>query len=186
MSDSRLRVNKSSDGRYRTSEYARGGKTLFCLAERTSGGTLITEFYKSGEAANQIHYKEGEAEKLLSSYLGAAIEIVSSGEYERVSISAQCLGCKRRAPVRELDLALPESLIEVPVVPIFRCLGCGKRHYSMSKEYLRLLADRNPELFDKEELKERDKDEALFVNTLNEYVIRIFASKKISRLIVRE
>ncbi len=186
MSDLRLKVNRSSDGRYRTCEYAKGGKTLFCLAEKAGGGTLITEFYKSGEVANQIHYKEGDAEKLLSSYLGTTIETVLSGKYERVSVSAQCTGCKKNELSRELDLVQPEGISEVPVVPIFRCLFCGKRHYSMSKEYLRLLASRNPGLFDNEEIKEREKDEALFVNTLNEYVIRIFASKKISRLVVRE
>jgi hypothetical protein len=48
------------------------------------------------------------------------------------------------------------------------------------------LIKRNAELFEKDEVEEMKKDHDRFVNTLNEYVIRIFASKKITRLIVKE
>ncbi len=52
----------------------------------------------------------------------------------------------------------------------------------LADEYLDALVKNNASLFGKDEIRERGKDGRAFVNTLQEYVIRIFASKRISRL----
>lgn len=179
-------VYKSPDNRYRTSYFEKDGAKRFCLAEKTMKGALITEFSDSGRLIDQIYYKDGRSEELLRTHLGSEIVIEPISEYERVLVAVECKKCNKEKVVRELDLVNTIHVENVPVVPIFRCLGCGERFYAMSEEYLRALVQRNAELFEKDEVEEMEKDQGVFVNTLNEYIIRIFASKKISRLIVKE
>ena len=83
---------------------------------------------------------------------------------------------------RELDQRDTANMTNIPVVPIFICKKCGSRFYSMSDEYLRRLVSRKESLFGADEIAEREKGEAEFVGTLQSYIIRIFASKKIQRL----
>lgn len=72
------------------------------------------------------------------------------------------------------------------MAPIFRCTKCDKRFYSITRTYLERLVDRKAELFDEKELEELRKDRETFINTLNEYIIRIFASKRIHKIVINE
>jgi hypothetical protein len=181
-----LLAYRSPDNRCRTEVYLANEKKRFCLGEKTRSGALVTEFETSGVVLDQVHYKNAPVEESLAARLGVELSIAEVPAYERIRVAAACSKCNADKITRELDLVgglLPE---EVPVIPIFRCIGCGQRHYSMGREYLEALVKRNEGLFEEAEIAERNKDEKLFVNTLNEYVIRIFASKKISRLVIKE
>ncbi len=187
MMAGQITVYRSPDNRYRTTLYEKGGQRCFCLSEKTMKGTLLTEFSQNGKIVDQIYYKGGGAEEALKRHLNCEITVESRKEYERVRISSPCKKCNNEGKIaRELDLANVGYVENVPVVPIFRCLGCGQRFYGMSEEYLNALVSRNTGLFEKEELERMGGDRRQFVNTLNEYIIRIFASKKITRLVVNE
>lgn len=186
MTDGRTVAYRSPDNRCRTAYYEGNGGNFFCVSEKTLRGALVTEFAESGRLVDQVYYRGKAAEEALEGHLGHAVEIVPVQEYQRVSVSAECSKCHKSKIGRELDFANLSGVDEVPVVPTFRCVACGQRFYAMSDEYLSSLVERNIGLFEKEELEERRKDGRLFVNTLNEYIIRIFASKKISRLVVKE
>jgi hypothetical protein len=170
-------------GRYRSMSYVSNGEKGFCVAEQTRKGALVTEFNEHGVAVNQVYHKDVEAESLLKDYLKhvGSVEIRAGDYYERVYSNSACNQCGGRV-VRELDLKEPESIAEVPVVPIFVCTECSKKYYSMSKSYLRHLVNENQDLFEKRDLEEKEKDIDAFINTLNEYIVRVFASKKISKL----
>lgn len=171
---------KSPEGRIRTECFGEDGE--FCLSEKTRSGSLVTRFAGSGLVKDQMHYSSKSIEVALAEYLGGEIKIVPVERYERVIADSPCKKCGEKKVTRELDLVGAGMVENIPVIPLFRCLSCGERFYSMSSEYLSLLANRNVGLFEQDELKEKEKDGELFVKTLNEYVIRIFASKKISRL----
>jgi hypothetical protein len=179
-------VYRSPDNRYRTAYYEKDGSVRFSIVEKTAKGSLISEFSRSGKIIDQVYHKNMNVEEVLYGLLGPRIVIQKVNEYERVKVSSRCRKCSNEKVVRELDLATPALLREVPVVPIFRCLGCGERFYAMSEEYLSSLVKKNEGLFEREELGSRERDQGLFVNELNEYIIRIFASKKISRLVIKE
>ncbi len=181
-----IRAYRSPDNRFKTAYFERNGAQRFCLAEDTMKGALLTEFSKSGKIIDQIYYKNRKAGDILKEYLGEEIVIEYVKEYERVRVAAECKKCNKEKIVREMDLANAAYIADVPVIPIFRCINCGERFYGMSNEYLNALVQRNAELFEKDEVEELKRDYDRFVNTLNEYVIRIFASKKITRLIVKE
>ena len=186
MSDT-LRAYISPDGRYKTGSYEKNGKPRFCLSEKTRTGTLITEFSITGKITDQIYLKGKMPEASLRDYLGRDICLEKINAYEKIKVSASCKKCGSGNRIsRELDLAVVSYVDNVPVVPIFRCTGCGERFYSMSAEYLEMLVSRNKDLFKKEELEEIEKDRMSSIKQLNEYIIRIFASKKITRLVIEE
>lgn len=176
-------IYASDDGRARTQRYLKDGDRQFCLAEPVAKGTLITEFNDVGEVLNQV-YKEGVGVSGgLTSYLGLKEnETKRIGKYDGIKINAKCKDCGNRGLVRELDLLHPAEIKDIPIVPLFVCAKCKKRHYSMTRGYLKVLVAGNEGLFEGDELKEIKGDTQAAMDVLNEYVIRIFASKKISRI----
>jgi len=176
----------SSDGRIKTQEYLKGGAIAFCIAEKTRDGSLITEFDQKGEILNQIYKKGGDAHADLKNYLGISdSQTKDAGAYSGLVISAQCKECRHVGLQRELDLHAPGEIKDVPIVPIFLCQQCKKRHYSLTDQYLRVLVDGNGELFEESEKVELGKGGDGSLGELQEYIIRIFASKRISRIEIR-
>jgi hypothetical protein len=181
MSSESLLVYKTG-GRYRTTPYKSDGGHCFCVAEDTMNGVLLTEFEEGGAIVNQTYKMSKDPESSLKEYLGAKdISIENTDTYNKVIYKSACQDCSGIL-VRELDLKEPRAISKVPVVPIFACTKCGKRFYSMTDRYLRKLVSENESLFEGEELEEKKKDIDAFINTLNEYIVRVFASKKIGRL----
>ncbi|VVB76639.1 Uncharacterised protein [uncultured archaeon] len=174
----------SGDGRIRTGTYFSDGLARFCVAEKTGAGTLVTEFTERGEVLDQVCLKvEDHKEGLLGHLKGVCVlNLLEAGDgYERVGVNAKCEKCGG-AIIRELDTKRPAEIRTAPVVPIFICKACGAKYYSLTDNYLRKLARENRALFSAGELKEIDADEHAAVRTLQEYIIRIFASKRIGRL----
>ena len=172
-------------GRYRTQGYAIGGSDVFTVSEKTSAGVLLTDFNVHGEVISQRYLKKSDAVEELRQHVpeGYEVSVAAWGAYAPVMLDVECSSCSRRTVVRELDLVEPSLITNIPVVPIFVCRSCNKKYYSMTRSYLTSLVDSNPDLFEKEELAMREKDEEKFIDTLNEYIIRIFASKNIKRIV---
>ncbi len=178
-----LEARRSGDGRIRTCFYGDGHGNVFCIAEPTRKGTLITELTGDGEVLEQVLSEINDAERALSKHLtGYELSVTEVKEYERVGVNAACDACGSRSIARELDDRVPEGVDNVPVVPIFVCGSCGAKYYQLGDTYLRRMVARKSGLFDKAELAELEENEAAFVDALQENVIRIFASKKIKRL----
>lgn len=183
----KLETYRSPDGRLRTDTYTAEDAKHFAIAEATASGTLVTEFEADGEVVNQVCVGTKDTRKALSDYLGGAAElrITDKASYERVTADAACTKCGSESIERLLDRQESGKITEVPVVPLFVCKKCGARFYSMSDSYLRRLMASSESLFEVDELAEKNTNEDKFVSTLQEYIIRIFASKKIQRLRTR-
>ena len=178
-------LNRSDDGRLRTQEYFKCGKRMFAIAEQTEKGSLITEFNLSNEVANQVYLEGGNAQADVIGYLdisGSSVRVDGAGKYSGVSIDARCSGCGAGSLFRELDGLLPSEIKDIPVVPIFMCKECKKKHYMLTDSYLAELVKNNDALFEKSERDEISSNLDSSINMLQEYIIRIFASKKISRI----
>ncbi len=179
-----LKAYKSPDGRIRTEQYMRTGER-FCIVEAAKRGTLLTEFSGTGEVTDQRYVKDADPISELSGYLsGYAIDLASVDRYEGVKINAKCSKCASLGLARELDRSIPIGFNDVPVIPIFVCINskCGQRHFSLTRDYLAVLVNGNRQLFESDELRELDENPQAAMDTLQEYIIRIFASKKISRI----
>lgn len=179
----RLDVYESDDKRLVTGPYLKNGSQFFCLAEGTALGSLVTEFTTNGAVENQVYRKDGSAMEDLMRYLGNPnARIVKAGKYRGIRIGPKCPRCSGEGIRRELDTVDPSSITSVPVMPTLKCPACGQRLYSVTDSYIRNLVESNRDLFTPEELEEKAKDEGAFIRLLNEYIIRIFASKKIARI----
>ncbi len=179
-----INAGRSPDKRLKTDTYEKDGGRSFSLAEPTHHGTLITEFKINGEVSNQLYVRTGNSLEALSGYLEGIgkLNIVDIDAYEHVKIEAACIKCGAENIERELDQHESENIVAIPVVPMFVCKKCDNKFYSMSDTYLRHLVARKEMLFEPEEMRERTKDEGKFIRTLQDNIIRIFASKRIQRL----
>jgi hypothetical protein len=164
------------NGRYRAEMQG----SLVLIFEKTMKGVLVTRLDRNSGVLDQ-KYANGDIGSAMSSLLPGGFALSEVSEMARTTLEKRCGACGARL-VRELEFADPSAIMDVPVVPIFRCADCGRRHYSMTREYLGALVDRNNGLFEADELEEIGRDREKGINTLNEYIIRIFASKKISRI----
>jgi hypothetical protein len=173
-----MRFFRSNDTRLRSDFYINGGRRLCCLIEKTQNGMLITELNERGLVEKQVYMRPDDPFYV---NLTRGMEIIESGDYKGMNVDAACTSCNGIL-ARELDLIHPSVINTVPVVPSYICKGCSKRFYSMTDTYLKSLVADKKELFDEKDLKELSVNEEVFVSTLQEYIIRIFASKKISRI----
>jgi hypothetical protein len=175
-SEAKLRV-LGKDGRYR----AEITQSLTLIFEKTAKGVLVTELDKNVGVLDQQYINGADINNVLMSRLQEGFLITEMQEMPKTTIEKECGKCGTRL-IRELEFAPARALEAVPVVPIFRCGRCGMRFYSMTKEYLSKLVERNSGLFADSEIAELNADREKGINTLNEYIIRIFASKKINRI----
>ena len=173
-----MKFFRSSDTRLRSDFYSNEDRKLCCLIENTQKGMLITELNERGLVEKQVYMKPDDPFYV---NLTKSMEVVECGEYKGMSVDAVCASCSGTL-ARELDLVHPSVINTVPVVPSYICRGCSKRFYSMTDTYLKSLVADTKELFDEKDLKELSENEEAFVSVLQEYIIRIFASKKISRI----
>ncbi|MEM3208765.1 MAG: hypothetical protein QXE33_02510 [Candidatus Micrarchaeaceae archaeon] len=173
---------RSTDGRYRTGLYKRYGGECFAVSEKIGDGILVSEFSKNGVLMDQIYTKGNEPFSVLSEYIAVAgerLELDNSGRYEQVVLDAECPLCKSRSLVREYDSVGLDEIKSAKVVPIFVCRNCKGRFYSISEHYIEKLVSEHIELFDEGELNDYYSNREAFIGELKEYIIRIFASKKI-------
>jgi predicted RNA-binding Zn-ribbon protein involved in translation (DUF1610 family) len=183
----KIEARRSPDKRLRTGVYTGKEGESFSIAEETASGTLITEFKANGEILNQLFNSNNDALSALSEYLGetAELDITDTNVYERVKVNAECPKCGSDKIERTLDRQETKKISNIPVVPLFVCDKCGSKFYSMSDSYLRRLISSKESLFEPDEAAERSKNESEFVHTMQEYIIRIFASKKIQKLTIK-
>ncbi|MGC8479817.1 MAG: hypothetical protein ACP5M9_04095 [Candidatus Micrarchaeia archaeon] len=174
-------IYKYIEGRYLSQEYTKDGINIIDIYEKTNKGILMTKFSKTHGVISQIYMKQGTIPELFYKEYRNDFVIEEKQSKEKTSIDKRCDSCSGIL-YRELEYTEPWNITDVPVVPIFRCGSCSKRFYSMTKEYLEDLVVKNKDLFDDNEISELNKNKEEFINTLNAYIIRIFASKKISRL----
>lgn len=173
-----MKFFRSSDTRLRSDFYSRNGADICVLIENTQNGMLFTELNRRGLVEKQLYVKPGDADY---SEIVSIMDVSDAGEYAGLAVDANCTACGGEV-VRELDLVHPSVITHVPVVPVYICRKCSKRFYSMTDGYLKSLVASRKELFDEKDLKELSENESMFVSTLQEYIIRIFASKKVSRI----
>lgn len=181
-----LEVFESGDGRFRTG-LVEPAQDAFVLVEKTAKGVLLSKFSVDGELLDQDYSKIGGPIEKLKDYLKTeelAVKKVSS--YTHVAVNATCDSCGKKSIKREFDLVEPNRILNVPVVPLFVCTSCRKKFYSMNKGYLKKLISNNVDLFEPEEVKNKDISRDEFVEEMKENIIRIFASKKITLIRVEK
>ena len=109
----------------------------------------------------------------------AAVPEVKSKPYEEAKLKKPCPNCGSSS-LERCNQSVSGG--DLPVVPIYLCKSCNKRSYHLTGKYLEYLITMNKGLFAQNELAEMGSRHDAFVNELEGYILRIFASKKISRI----
>jgi ribosomal protein L37AE/L43A len=181
-----VEISASSDGRYKTGYYVKDGVRKYSLFEGIKKGTLVTEFNEYGEVLGQKLLNENDVLKVIDENLsGEGYTISAKESYEGIEVNAECPFCKEKSIRRELDLADISNIESVPVVPTYVCTKCKRKFYSLTDSYLEALVEGKKNLFSEDELKELAANKEKFINELQEYIIRIFASKRITRIVAK-
>ena len=144
-----------------------------CTIERYGGGTLRTYFDKEGAILHRepVDPKKGIEEIAMETarLLGTPVK---GGEYSPVKLSKPCPTCAASTLIEHRDSS-------VPIMPIYVCTSCGAKAFMLTDEYLSQLVRENLRAFSDAERKELETDPGKFSDELREYIIRIFASKRI-------
>ncbi len=175
-----IKIYKKAESRYITETDYEGSKKIK-VYERTNEGVLVTEIIKSVGVLSQRYFKSETIPNILFKEYGNDYLIEEKKDLEKTSLEKLCTSCSGKI-FRELEFLEPFNIKAIPVVPIFRCSSCGKRFYSMTDKYLEELVSEHKEMFEKDDIEEFGKNKEEFINTLNAYIIRIFASQKINRV----
>ncbi len=178
------RLSRSDDGRVKL-EYSKDGKERIALWEPFGVGVFETIFDKDGAVLFQnLLYNQGNKQSMIEGLLKKHLDSVNIDkatrtEYTEVKLKKKCPGCGAMLLERVIDLKDDPN---VPVMPIYVCSGCKTRSYYLSDAYLEHLLKTNESLFSQEERSYMDSNKTGFVDELKEYIIRIFASKRIMRI----
>jgi transposase-like protein len=100
--------------------------------------------------------------------------------YESVEFHGECPSCRMPSLVRYA--AVESKASKIPIMPIYTCKNCGSKSYHLTKRYLKKLITSNKELFENADIEEFAGDEQKFINELEAYIVRVFASKHILKV----
>jgi predicted RNA-binding Zn-ribbon protein involved in translation (DUF1610 family) len=169
------------EGRVRL-DYSANGISVVKLWEAKGKRILETVFDENGAVLQQqlLNMKDSGLEAMIEHELRSIpAKEVKDRPYEDVKLKKPCPGCGS-ASLERCDRSVSGD--ELPVVPMYVCKSCGKKSYHLTAKYLEYLISRNKGLFEQDELAKMGDNHGAFVNELEEYILRIFASKKVMRI----
>ena len=161
-------------------EYSEGANRRIRLFEVANNKILETIFDDDGAVMRISILQSKDLESALSEFLNSLPEKVDKVEkpYEEIKLKKQCPYCGSDALARSINIEKGQ----VPIAPIYECKNCSEKSYYLTEEYLQYLVLCNKELFEKQELRQLETNEKEFLGELSEYIVRIFASKRIKRI----
>ncbi|MDE1874169.1 MAG: hypothetical protein KGI04_03565 [Candidatus Micrarchaeota archaeon] len=182
----RIRAYRSPDKRLRTETFTSKQGRVFCVAETTAWGSLVSTFKPTGEILDRVeNERTRNAATALDMYLTGIgmLEVQETQSFEHVKAQAACSKCGNRSVEREQDSQDTTNMREFQVVPIFICTTCGSRFCIVGDEYIRNLVSKYSRYIAME--KGQTGSDAAFVGSVRDNIIRNFASQNINELEIR-
>lgn len=171
------------DGQRTKLDYSLDGINLTKLWEQRREGLLETTFDSGGAIIRQqlVKAKGPETEGRISDFIKQSkITDLKERKYESIRLNKPCPRCGTDSLTRYVEAFSTSK--EIPVMPLYYCPNCKGKSFSLTDAYLEYLVHNNKELFGEKELAELDRNSASFIKELHEYIIRIFASKRIMQI----
>ncbi|MCL5430146.1 MAG: hypothetical protein M1504_01555 [Candidatus Marsarchaeota archaeon] len=166
-------------------DYSEGNGGRVALWEPFDNGVLETLFdTKGGILKQSLMEIKDKKEDVAAAGVGLIVERTSSritnGKYSEISIDKKCPSCNKSDLSRIASTVNDSS--KIPVMPMYECRSCGSQSYYLTDEYLEYLVTNNRDLFSENEAKELASQRGATLNELREYIIRIFACKRINNI----
>lgn len=156
-------------------DYSDGNSALTETFEEIGNSVLVTSFNSDGRVLDRRLSKGGKGAEARALEFAGSMGRVERCEYSEVLIGKACPKCGGR-----LEMHVGEA--DVPIMPLYDCRGCGSRSFDLTDEYLQKLVSGNRVLFENSELDALGKSPEGFRNELMDYIIKIYASKHISKI----
>ncbi len=177
------KISISNDSKIKL-EYEEGEKSRIVLWEPFRGGLVETVHDQQGAVLKQKMFKNEKKnilnDRIVSVVKEAAITKTTECEYSEIKLDKKCPTCGNPSLKRVSNLAQDKP--DVPVLPTYECAGCKAKGYYLTDEYLEQLITEQAALFSPQEKSEMEANRDAFKAKLNEYIIRIFASKRIIQI----
>jgi hypothetical protein len=178
------KVSRSGTGKVKL-EYLEGKEKRFALWEPFEKGIVETVFDEHGAVLKQELFQGGknpiiEVDNYMKRFMNQVhLDDTVDETYSEIKLDKKCPTCENDSLKRILDLAKEPS---VPIMPTYVCTTCNGKCYYLSDTYLESLVSNNTSMFSDTERKELEANKEAFLHELKEYIIRIFASKRIIRI----
>ncbi len=127
----------------------------------------------NGALLDQNLFSDSTAKMHIDAFLNKTKFEIKVCEYSDPVLKKSCPKCSNMPLKRHFDGK------DISIIPIYECPACTNRAIFLTDKYLSKLINNNKELFDQKEIDELSKNSDYFMSELKEYIIRIFASKKI-------
>ncbi len=161
-------------------EYSENNTKKIRLFELINNQILETIFNENGAIIQTLFLKNNTIDSATNIFFNSLNEKIERSEetFEEIKLKKLCPKCTSDS----LNRFINQSKKEIPIVPIYICNNCNEKSYYLTQEYLEYLVLNNKNLFEKTELDQLNTNKNEFLNELSEYINRILASKKISRI----
>lgn len=167
-------------------EYVQDKEKRFALWEPFGNGVVETIFDAHGAILKQEMFPENQNPQIeIDNYMKRFMKQVHLNDlvdetYSEIKLDKKCPTCSNDSLTRIMDLDTKEP--NVPILPTYLCTSCKGKSYYLSDAYLEFLVSNNTTMFSDAERKELEANREAFLHELKEYIIRIFASKRIIRI----
>jgi hypothetical protein len=172
-------VSKDGNGKMKI-EYLHKSEKRVMLWEAKGNSAIETTFDNNGAILMQRLVKldqEPLDSRAINALKSEGISKTEEKEYWDIKFDKPCPKCTERKLQRYVEAFSGNN--EMPIMPLYHCPNCGTKSYYLTDQYLEYLVDSNAELFNDEEVSEKEANKRAFMDELKGYIIRIFASKKI-------
>ncbi len=177
-------LSRSRDGKVML-QYQHGGERRVALWEPLSGGAIAETIFDSEGAVLRMSMLKGGTDCAgeIDCHMGrlisqAKLDRVLTGEYSDIRLKKSCPSCG----AGPLSRFRGDDGANLPIMPVYVCGSCSGKCYHLTDPYLEYLVTNNRDLFSAQEQTQLDADKAAFLAELKEYIIRIYASKRIMRI----
>ncbi len=168
-------VRISTNGRRSRVDYYEAGELFIETFEESGNHVIRTSFNRAGEVLGRemLPSRSRAHSKLATDFANAKGNPVAT-EYAEIDVLKPCPKCGG-------SLAYEDSRADV-VLPVLVCGSCRSKSFCLTDEYLAKLVKLNKVLFDDSERKMMDESPDAFKAELRDHIIKIYASKHISKI----
>ncbi len=156
-------------------DYDLKGMRLTELFESVGGKAVVkTSFNGGGEVLSRELVESTAKPGDMAAEFAERLGWVEAAEFAEIEVLKRCPKCGGALAY--------EAVTTAAVLPVLICSSCKARSFSLTDSYLLGLVNGNRELFDDNERRMLDERPKEFMEELRGHIIRIYASKHVSRI----
>ncbi len=162
-------------GIYRLDYKDEKGNDAIRTYEESNGHVVYVQYEKDGSVVDQ-GFTERPLDDSVKEFLLSLQDYKEiAADYKEVTLQRKCPKCNSGSLTRIREGSFS-------IVPMYICNACKTKSYHLSNAYLKKLVYEHMSLFESNEKEELVQDEEKFMAELKDYILKIYAAKKIMKI----